>query len=109
MRAASPTPVGLALAALGCGLTFLSNLKHNKVLHRLVIFLTILSEEVPRIAPEERIEVTAIGDRFYRVTARYGFMQDPRTCRRSSPDATRKDCPSISRTPPCSSIARCRT
>jgi KUP system potassium uptake protein len=57
--------------------TLLSNLKHNKVLHRVVIFLTIVSDEVPRIATEERIEVSAIGERFYRVTARYGFMQDP--------------------------------
>jgi KUP system potassium uptake protein len=59
--------------------TLVHNLKHNKVLHRLVIFLTIVTEEVPRIPTEERLEIERLGDgdRFHRVTAHYGFMQDP--------------------------------
>jgi KUP system potassium uptake protein len=58
---------------------FVHNLKHNKVLHRLVIFLTIVTEEVPRIPTEERVAIERMGEgeRFYRVTAHYGFMQDP--------------------------------
>ncbi len=53
------------------------NLAHNKVLHEHVIFLTVLTEEVPTVRPQERVEVQNLGHGFYWVTARYGFMQDP--------------------------------
>jgi KUP system potassium uptake protein len=54
------------------------NLAHNKVLHEHVIFLTVLTEEVPVVPRERRVrEVKDLGDGFYWVTARYGFMQDP--------------------------------
>ncbi len=53
------------------------NLAHNKVLHEQVIFLSILTEEVPVVPPQERVKVKDLGHGFYWVTARYGFMQDP--------------------------------
>lgn len=53
------------------------NLTHNKVLHEKVIFLSVLTEEVPRVPLRERISVEELGQGFYAVTARYGFMQDP--------------------------------
>jgi KUP system potassium uptake protein len=53
------------------------NLTHNKVLHEQVVFLTILTEEVPVVLPEDRVHSENLGDGFYWVTARYGFMQDP--------------------------------
>ncbi len=53
------------------------NLAHNKVLHEHVIFLTVLTEEVPTVKPQERVQVQHLGHGFYWVTARYGFMQDP--------------------------------
>jgi len=53
------------------------NLAHNKVLHEHVVFLTVLTEEVPIVRPQERIQVQNLGHGFYWVTARYGFMQDP--------------------------------
>jgi KUP system potassium uptake protein len=53
------------------------NLTHNKVLHEQIIFLTILTEEVPVVLPTQRVRVESLGDGFYWVTARYGFMQDP--------------------------------
>jgi len=55
----------------------LHNLKHNRVVHSEVAFLTILTEDVPRVADEERVEVRALGDGFYRVLAHYGFMEQP--------------------------------
>lgn len=57
----------------------LHNLKHNKVLHEIVVFLTFTTEEVPHIPAEERVEVKAIGNNqgFYRVLVRYGFMESP--------------------------------
>ena len=53
------------------------NLAHNKVLHEQVIFLSIRTEEVPVVPPQERVLVKYLSHGFYWVTARYGFMQDP--------------------------------
>ncbi len=55
----------------------LHHLKHNKVLHQKVALLSILSEEVPNVPDEERIKIEALGDGFYRILARYGFMETP--------------------------------
>jgi KUP system potassium uptake protein len=53
------------------------NLAHNKVLHEQVVLLTIVTEEVPHVSTGERVHVASLSYGFYRVTARYGFMQDP--------------------------------
>ena len=53
------------------------NLAHNKVIHEQVVLLTIVTHEVPHVPRTERVNVASLGDGFYRVTARYGFMQDP--------------------------------
>jgi KUP system potassium uptake protein len=55
----------------------LHNLKHNKVLHEKVVLLTILSEEIPQVSRRERVRVEELGKGFYRVMARYGFMENP--------------------------------
>ena len=55
----------------------LHNLKHNKVLHEKVILLTVKNEEIPHIAPENRVSVEMLPSEFYRVTIRYGFKDDP--------------------------------
>jgi KUP system potassium uptake protein len=47
------------------------------VLHKQVILLSVLTAEVPEIADEERVEVHELGQGFYRVMARYGFMEGP--------------------------------
>ncbi len=55
----------------------LHNLKHNKVLHEQVVLLTILTEDVPHVSPEERVEVQHLELGFVRLIARYGFMENP--------------------------------
>jgi KUP system potassium uptake protein len=47
------------------------------VLHQRVVLLTALVEEVPQVSPERRVEVEPLGKDFYRVMARYGFMESP--------------------------------
>jgi KUP system potassium uptake protein len=54
----------------------LHNLKHNKVLHERVVVLTVEVEQVPHVPPEQRSEVTVLGDGFYRIVFRYGFMDE---------------------------------
>ncbi|HYL55890.1 MAG TPA: potassium transporter Kup [Gemmatimonadales bacterium] len=53
------------------------NLAHNKVLHERVVFLTMVTDDVPHVAPPERVRVKPLGKGFYSVIARYGFMDDP--------------------------------
>ncbi len=53
------------------------NLTHNKVLHEKIVFLTIMTEDVPHVPADQRVIVKRSGKGFHRVTARYGFMQDP--------------------------------
>jgi KUP system potassium uptake protein len=55
----------------------LHNLKHNQVLHRQVVLLTLQAEEIPQVPRKERIRLEELGNGFYRLVARYGFMEDP--------------------------------
>ncbi len=55
----------------------LHNLKHNGTIHERVIFLTLIVEDVPWVRPAQQVEVEDLGERFWRVTGHYGFMQRP--------------------------------
>ncbi len=55
----------------------LHHLRHNKVLHERVVLLHVKTENVPEIAPADRVEVEELTEGFLRVSARYGFMQSP--------------------------------
>jgi KUP system potassium uptake protein len=57
--------------------TLLHNLQHNKVLHDRVILLTVVTSDIPYVASNKRTEVEALGHGFYRLTLRYGFMEEP--------------------------------
>ncbi len=57
--------------------TLLHNLQHNKVLHDRVILLTVVTSDVPYVAPNKRTEVEGLGHGFYRLSVRYGFMEEP--------------------------------
>jgi KUP system potassium uptake protein len=59
----------------GAPVVLLHHLKHNKVLHEQVVLLSILSEEVPEIPDSDRITIKKLPQGFYRITARYGFME----------------------------------
>ena len=73
----SGTAVYMAGNAEAAPLALLHNLKHNKVLHRRVVILTIALEDSPRVADAERIEVEKLDAGFWRVRARYGFFEEP--------------------------------
>ncbi|NNG15207.1 MAG: potassium transporter Kup [Gemmatimonadales bacterium] len=55
----------------------LHHLKHNKVLHERVVMFSVGSEEIPTVAAEDRSEFKELGEGFYQVVARYGFMETP--------------------------------
>jgi KUP system potassium uptake protein len=55
----------------------LHNLKHNKVLHERNVFLTVETLNVPYAPSDKRLKISAIGNDFYRVLVRFGFMEVP--------------------------------
>ena len=55
----------------------LHNLKHNKVLHERVLFVTVQNLDVPEVGPEERASVIELAPGIHRVMIRYGFMESP--------------------------------
>jgi KUP system potassium uptake protein len=55
----------------------LHNLKHNKVLHEHNVILTIVNEDIPRVALKERVHIEAISDKFMRLILHFGFMERP--------------------------------
>ena len=73
----SGTAVYMASNAEAAPVALLHNIKHNKVLHRRVIILTIVVEETPRVANDDRITVQRLDTSFWRIRARYGFMEEP--------------------------------
>jgi KUP system potassium uptake protein len=55
----------------------LHNLKHNKVLHERVLFVTVTNEPIPYVPPERRREVTELAPGIHRVALNYGFQESP--------------------------------
>ena len=53
------------------------NLRHNKMLHERVVFLTVSFQEVPHVSSENRIYIHSLGDDFYSMTLHYGFNDEP--------------------------------
>lgn len=52
----------------------LHNLKHNRVLHRANLLLSVRTARTPHVPPTERLTREAIGDRFVRAELTYGYM-----------------------------------
>ena len=48
-----------------------------RALSETVIALTVKFENIPRVAPRERIELTKLPDGFWHVTVHFGFVQVP--------------------------------
>ncbi|HEV8632400.1 MAG TPA: KUP/HAK/KT family potassium transporter [Thermoanaerobaculia bacterium] len=81
MAAGIPRVPGMAVFmardSVGTPAALLHNLKHNQVLHEKVVLLTVRSEDVPYVAESERVTAEDLGEGFYRVVARSGFMESP--------------------------------
>ncbi|WP_336986845.1 potassium transporter Kup [Altererythrobacter aquiaggeris] len=72
----SGTAIFMASSNKGVPSALLHNIKHNKVLHERVVVLTVEIDEVPYVEEAERCSITNLGDGFFRVTLRYGFMEE---------------------------------
>ncbi len=72
------TAVFMTSSPHGVPPVLLHHFKHTPVLHTQIAFLTIVTEHVPTIPRKERVQVERLGEGFFRVIVRYGFMQTPR-------------------------------
>jgi KUP system potassium uptake protein len=70
------TSVFLSSSSEGVPPALLHNLKHNHILHERVVILTVLNENVPHVPGARRCDVEAMGQGFFRMTLRYGFMDE---------------------------------
>nr|Q07Q80.1 RecName: Full=Probable potassium transport system protein Kup 1 [Rhodopseudomonas palustris BisA53] len=84
MRALGPdvarargTAIFLTAATDGVPPALLHNLKHNQTVHQRVVLATVMTTEAPYVPDTERIVLTELGNGFYRLLIRYGFMQTP--------------------------------
>ena len=71
------TAVFLTSVSSGAPAVLLHHLKHNKVLHEKVMLMSVVTEEIPQVDAEERVECRQLGEGFYQVVAHYGFMETP--------------------------------
>jgi len=70
------TAIFMASTASGVPSALLHNIKHNKVLHERVVVLTVAIQDVPYVEESERTEVKDLGNGFYRMTMRFGFLEE---------------------------------
>jgi KUP system potassium uptake protein len=53
------------------------HVRKNRSLHEYVLILKLIVTPSPRTKPSDRLKVERIGDKFWRIEARYGFMERP--------------------------------
>ncbi|HEV2290450.1 MAG TPA: potassium transporter Kup [Gemmatimonadales bacterium] len=89
------TAVFMSSDPSGAPPVLLHHLKHNKMLHERVILVSLTSEEIPQVPDRERVTWADLGEGFFQVVARYGFMETPNVPellhsleQRGNPDAT---------------------
>jgi len=71
------TAVFMTGASDGTPPSLLHNFLHNRVVHERVVLLTIITEQVARVAREDRVRVEELPNGFRRAIARFGFMETP--------------------------------
>jgi KUP system potassium uptake protein len=71
------TAVFMTSSPTGTPSVLLHYFKHSKVLHEQVVLFTVLAGRVPKVKPQDMVKVEELGQGFWQVTARIGFMQDP--------------------------------
>ena len=52
-------------------------IERERALHEKVVILTVLTETIPEVPEERRLEVKSLGHGIHQVIASYGFMQEP--------------------------------
>ena len=64
-------------ASTGIPLTLTHHLRHNRVLHERVLLIAVITTDEPRVDPEQRVKLVAVGAGITRVLLYFGFMETP--------------------------------
>jgi KUP system potassium uptake protein len=70
------TAIFLTSASEGAPPALLHNLKHNKVMHKTVVLLTVNTLDHSTVAPAERLRINELGEGFYRAQLDFGYLDD---------------------------------
>jgi KUP system potassium uptake protein len=54
-----------------------NNLRHNRVLHRNTLLVSVITDDIPRVDETDRAEITRIEPGLHQVVLHYGFMEEP--------------------------------
>ena len=71
------TAVFLTAAPESAPTALLHSLKHYNVLHENNVILSLVTENIPRVPTQDRVEIEPLGDSFMRVILHFGFMETP--------------------------------
>jgi KUP system potassium uptake protein len=85
------TAVFLTRTSNGAPPVMVWHIKQNRALHEHVLVLRVLTDPRPRVLWPELMTIAKEGENFWRVTARFGFMQRP-DIPRLMHEATQKGC-----------------
>jgi len=58
-------------------MALLHNLKHNRVLHKRIVFMHLSFTNFPKLGDDERVIVKRYSNNFYNIIVRYGFQEEP--------------------------------
>jgi KUP system potassium uptake protein len=69
--------VFLSANPAGTPAALLANLRYNGVIHQQVLLTTVIIDGAPHVPEDQRLSVEILSHGFYRVTIRFGFMEEP--------------------------------
>ncbi len=71
------TAVFMTASLEGTPPALLHNLDHNRVVHEVVVFLSIVTEDAARVPESDRMSIESLAPGMWRLIGRYGFMDQP--------------------------------
>ncbi len=71
------TAIFLSANPAGAPAALLANLRYNGIIHQQVLLTTVRIDEAPHVLQSQRLTVEPLSQGFYRVTVRFGFMEEP--------------------------------
>ncbi len=72
------TAVFMSVSPQGVPVALLHHYRFNHVLPQRILFVSLLTADSPTVPENERVTVRVLGQGFYRVIARMGYMETPR-------------------------------
>lgn len=71
------TAIYLSRTQQGIPHALIHNLNHNHVLHERIVLMTIRTQDLPYVDPDQHIRIEALEHNIWRISATYGFHETP--------------------------------